>query len=225
MPDPETPPPIRPAPMAWKDRVELLTQRPQLTPERIVVGVLLLALVAVAAWFVMRTPGGAAPETLLPIAGSSSDPAASTTTATVAELLVAHAAGAVVNPGVYQLPSGARVTDLIDAAGGPTADADVDRLNLAAPITDGERVYVPRLGEVIAASNLSASSAEADGPLNLNTATLEQLDALPGIGPTTAKAIVDERERRGSFSSVDDLLDVRGIGPAKLEAIRELVTV
>jgi competence protein ComEA len=86
---------------------------------------------------------------------------------------------------------------------------------------------VPRVGEVVTATDASSSGAAraASGPLDLNTATLEQLDALPGVGPTTAHAIIDERERRGGFRSVDDLLDVRGIGPAKLDAIRDLVTV
>lgn len=224
MPDPD--PPQRPAPVAWQERLELLTQRPQLTPERIVAGALVLVVALVAAWFLFRTPGGSAPEALLPIAGTAADPSGSTTTTTVPLVVMVHAAGAVVHPGVYELPSGARVTDLIDAAGGPAADADVDRLNLAALVVDGERVYVPHIGEVVAPADAAAvGTGQADGPVNLNTATLDELDALPGIGPTTAQAIIDERERRGGFKSVDDLLDVRGIGPAKLEDLRDLVTV
>lgn len=225
MPDPD-PSPDPPRPLPWRDRVELLAGTPQLTPQRIAGGVALVLVVLAGAWFLLRTPAGPAPESLLPVAGTPSDHTSASTTTTAATTVVAHAAGAVLHPGVYELRAGARVTDLIDAAGGPTADADVDRLNLAAPVVDGERVYVPRVGEVVAADATSSGAAgQASGPLDLNTATLEQLDALPGVGPTTAQAIIDERERRGGFRSVDDLLDVRGIGPAKLDAIRDLVTV
>jgi competence protein ComEA len=216
--------PDRPAaPLPWKDRIELLTQSPPLDPRRLAGAVALGIALLAGAWLLLRTPPAPAPQTLLPIAGASGDVAASTTTTRAVDVL-AHAAGAVVHPGVYRVPSGARVTDLIDAAGGPSADADLDRLNLAAVVTDGERVYVPRRGEAV--TDVAAGAADVPaGPVDLNTATLEQLDALPGIGPSTAKAIIDERQRRGGFRSVDDLLDVRGIGPAKLDAIRDLVTV
>jgi competence protein ComEA len=226
VPDPD-PSSDTPGPLPWRDRVELLARAPQVTPQRVAGGAALVLVALVGAWLLLRTPAGPATETLLPVAGTSSDHTSASTTTTAASTVVAHAAGAVVHPGVYELHAGARVTDLIDAAGGPTADADVDRLNLAAPIVDGERVYVPRIGEVVAAADAvsSGSSSKPSGPLDLNTATLEQLDALPGVGPTTAQAIIDERERRGGFRSVDDLLDVRGIGPAKLDAIRDLVTV
>jgi competence protein ComEA len=219
--------PDRPgAPLPWKDRVELLTQSPQLNPQRVAGGVVVAFALIAGAWLLLRTPPSPAPETLLPIAGTSGDTTGrSSTTSTRPTAVLAHAAGAVVHPGVYTLSAGARVTDLIDAAGGPTADADVDRLNLAAVVTDGERVYVPRVGEQVAAAVSGATPDATVGPLDLNSASLEQLDALPGIGPATAQAIIDERERRGGFKTVDDLLDVRGIGPAKLDAIRDLVTV
>jgi competence protein ComEA len=149
-----------------------------------------------------------------------------TTSTSAPSTVLAHAAGAVRSPGVYSLPAGARVKDLLDAAGGPAADADLDRINLAAPVADGSQVYVPRQGEALPVGAAGGGGvATPAGPLDLNTATLEQLDALPGVGPATAKAILDERSKRGRFGSVDELLDVRGIGPAKLEAIRDLVTV
>lgn len=219
-------PPLTPGPMPWRDRIDLLTRTPQLTPAR-VAGALLLVLALVAgAWFLLRTPSGPPPEELLPVAGSNADPAAGSTTTTEAAFVVAHAAGAVLQPGVYELPADSRVTDLIDAAGGASADADLDRLNLAAPVVDGQRVYVPRIGEAMPAdAAVGAAGGQPAGPLDLNTATLEQLDVLPGVGPATAQAIIDERDRRGGFRSVDDLLDVRGIGPAKLEGLRDLVTV
>jgi len=224
--DEEGPP--RPAPpQSWRDRIELLGQRPDLTPQRLGGAVVLALAALVGGWLLLRPPAPASTESLLPLAGASSNGASSSAppTSTTASSVVAQAAGAVVHPGVYEVPAGARVTDLIDAAGGPAADADVDRLNLAALVTDGERVYVPRVGEAMPALDAGTGASADAGPLDLNTATLEQLDALPGIGPATAKAILDERQKRGGFRSVDDLLDVRGIGPAKLDAIRDLVRV
>jgi competence protein ComEA len=137
--------------------------------------------------------------------------------------VVAHAAGAVARPGVQRLPAGARVADLLDAAGGATADADLDQVNLAAKVSDGDRVYVPRRGE--APPPAAAGQPAAEGPVNLNTATAEQLDALPGVGPSTAAAIVEHRTRNGRFRTVDDLGQVPGIGPARLAALRPKVRV
>ncbi len=142
-----------------------------------------------------------------------------------------HAAGAVVRPGVYQVPDGARVTDLVDAAGGPAPDADLQQLNLAAKVSDGERVYVPRRGESPptpvgpGTGDPGAAGTAAGGPVDLNTATPEQLDTLPGVGPATAQAILDYRKEHGRFRSVDELIDVRGIGEAKLAALRPKVRV
>lgn len=223
----ELDPPPRPTSVApWRERIELLAQTPPLTPARIAGGAAAVVALVLAAWFLLRTPTGPPTEELLPLATEATvggAGASASTTTSAATAVLAHAAGAVVHPGVYELPPGARVTDLIDAAGGPLPDADLDQLNLAAPVADGERVYVPRLGETVV---VTAGAADApDGPLDLNTATIEQLDALPGVGPATAQAIIDERDRRGGFGAVDDLLDVRGIGPAKLEALRELVRV
>lgn len=142
--------------------------------------------------------------------------------------LVVHIAGAVNVPGVYELPPGARVNAGVNAAGGVRADADVGAVNLAAPLVDGERVYVPVVGEQVAPAAAVVpvhGSAAPPGPVDLNRADADQLDALPGIGPATALAIVQHRETAGPFASVDDLEAVRGIGPAKLDAIRGLVTV
>jgi competence protein ComEA len=168
----------------------------------------------------------------LPLAGGPGDPAAtSTTTTTLSADVMVHAAGAVRSPGVYRLRAGARVADLVELAGGPLDDSDLHSLNLAAAVADGERVYVPRLGEAVpeppaaAGGGAGAQSADAGGMVDVNSATAEQLDTLPGVGPATAKAILDERDRRGRFDSVEDLLDVRGIGEAKLEAMRDLVRV
>jgi competence protein ComEA len=153
--------------------------------------------------------------------------------------VVVHAIGAVNLPGLYRLPPSARVADLVEAAGGFAADADPDRLNLAAPLADGVRVWVPRRGEaegppvvngdgggaVAAVPPVGGDAAAATGPVDLNTATLEVLDTLPGVGPSTAQAIIDHRTTNGPFRSVDDLLEVRGIGDAKLAQLRDKVRV
>lgn len=136
--------------------------------------------------------------------------------------VVVHVAGAVVSPGVRRLPGDARVIDAVAAAGGHTPEADLDAVNLAAAVVDGQQIYLPRIGEIAA---IPAGGAPVPGPIDLNTADLETLDRLPGIGPATAAAIIEYRERFGRFNSVDELLGVRGIGPAKLDSLRELVVV
>ncbi len=191
--------------------------------------------VAIVVGALLWRGGGSSPaELILPKAGGAdvgaeaTPGASSTTIASVGVEVVVHAAGAVVVPGVYHLPSGARVADLVEAAGGPSSVADVDRVNLAAPLTDGMRVYLPAVGEAVPSVTgdaTGASPTQDAGPLDLNTATLEQLDTLPGVGPATAAAIVEERDRRGGFRSVDDLLDVRGIGEAKMAQLRSRVRV
>jgi competence protein ComEA len=206
-------------PPTWRDRLDLIAAGVPPGPARVgaVIGGLVVAVIA--GWLFVRTPPPPAEDSL-----PRARPAATSTTAPA--VVVAHAAGAVRNPGVYRLDAGARVADLLAAAGGALPDADLDRVNLAAKVIDGVQVYVPRRGEAGGSGGAAGSvGGETVGPVNLNTATLEQLDALPGVGPATAKAILDARTRLGGFASVEDLLDVRGIGPAKLDAIRDLVTV
>jgi competence protein ComEA len=146
---------------------------------------------------------------------------------TLGRALVVHVAGAVTRPGVLELEPGARVIDAVEAAGGALPDADLDRLNLAAKLSDGERVLVQRVGAPPAPADPTGEPADgaSTGPLDLNTATTAQLEELPGIGPVLAEAIVDERERRGGFRSVNELRDVRGIGDKRFEDLRALVTV
>jgi competence protein ComEA len=137
-----------------------------------------------------------------------------------------HVAGAVARAGVYELEPGSRVHAAIAAAGGATSDADADALNLAAEVVDGSRVYVPVVGEELPPIAEPVGGDEPAGPpaaVDVNRATAAELDVLPGVGPATAAAIVTERERNGPFVSVDDLERVPGIGPAKLDALRELV--
>ena len=128
-----------------------------------------------------------------------------------------HVAGAVNRPGVYRLEAGSRVHEAIDAAGGPTAAADTDRVNLAAPLVDGAQVRLPEIGE------LAVDWPEPAGLVDINSADIATLEGLPGIGPSLARAIVDERERSGPFRGVDDLNRVSGLGPARIDALRDLV--
>jgi competence protein ComEA len=140
--------------------------------------------------------------------------------------LVVHVVGAVRRPGLYRLADGARIADALRRAGGATRRADLSLVNLAAPVSDGTQVVVPRrVPPATGGSGATAGpgAAPAAGPIHLNTATVEQLDELPGVGPVTAQKIVDYREQHGAFSSVDDLDAIPGIGPARLEQLRELV--
>jgi competence protein ComEA len=134
------------------------------------------------------------------------------------EDLVVHVAGAVRDPGVYRLPEGSRVTDAIERAGGPTAGAANDAINLAAPLADGQQVQVPARSEAGAES--AGAVGAADGPISLGTATVEELDTIEGIGPVTAAGIIEFRDERGGVASVDELDEITGIGPATMEALR-----
>ena len=145
-------------------------------------------------------------------------------------LAVVNVAGAVRRPGVYRLPASARVDDAVRRAGGATRRADLTGVNLAAKVEDGRQILVP---ERVPKSNGTAPAAPAGPapppppgqPLNLNTATLEQLDTLDGIGPSLAQAILDFREENGGFGSVDELAQVPGIGEKRMASLREQVTV
>ena len=203
-----------------------LTSFPGALRSRVTGGAALLVAIvgALALTGGLRMPGGASgppPELTMPRAdlGAAGTGGAEGPTTTASELRV-HAAGAVARPGVVQVAAGARVAEVIEAAGGPSAEADLDQVNLAAPVSDGERVYVPRRGEIAAAMPGAGAAKTTAAIVNLNQATQAELESLPGVGPATAQAILDYRMQRGRFRSVDDLLNVRGIGPAKLAQIR-----
>jgi competence protein ComEA len=143
--------------------------------------------------------------------------------APVKKLLV-HVVGAVREPGLYRLDDGSRVDDALQAAGGPKPRANLELINLAAPVADGQQVIVPvRGGEGAAGGSAGGLPGAPAGPVHLNSATLEQLDTLPGIGPVTAQKILDYRNEHGAFSSVDELDSVPGIGPARLADLKKLV--
>jgi len=182
-----------------------------------------VAVTAVGAWWVVRVPPPPV-ESTIPMAS-----AVSIDTVPIerpVSILIVHVAGEVMTPGVYELVPGSRMIDAIEAAGGPTRRADTDAINLATPVTDAQQVYVPRKGATARPASVpSALPSSTGGLVNLNSASATELETLPGIGPQTARAIVEHRTKNGPFLTVDELLDVRGIGPAKLEGLRERVRV
>jgi competence protein ComEA len=203
-----------------------------------VVVLVVIAVVAGFVWYRIGASGGDAPATSVRRTASSNAAAPSrsettrvaTPTSTArGPKVVVHIAGAVTRPGVLELDPGARVIDAVEAAGGALPEADLDRLNLAAKLADGQRVLVERVGAPPAPTDATGAApddgAAGAGPVNVNTATQAQLEELPGIGPVLAEAIIDERERRGGFRSVNELRDVRGIGEKRFEDLRSSVTV
>lgn len=215
---------------------------------RLIFGVLLTAIAAISMWLLVR-PSAPLVESVVPHASGVGIVVPPTTLPTPLTVRI-HVAGAVVRPGVYSVSSSARVIDVVNAAGGATLRADLERINLAQTIIDTEQVFVPsrssRITKISVAPrlrpsrtivpvvvptvpNVVPSGTTSDAPttrlINLNTATSAQLDTLPGVGPSTAKAIISYRNRKGPFGKVEDLLNVAGIGPAKVAALRDQVTV
>ena len=176
-------------------------------------GILVVLLLAVGGRFLLHSKAPTVPPPVRV--------AAPARTAAAATIFV-NVVGAVRRPGLYRLRDGSRVANAVARAGGVTRHAQLELVNLAARVSDGEQIVVPRRGAgVVAASG--GGGGVASGPVHLNSATLEQLDALPGVGPVTAQKIVDYRQAHGAFGSVDELDAVPGIGPARLEQLRELV--
>jgi competence protein ComEA len=184
--------------------------------------VAVLALVAVFA--AARFLGGGKPASLEGASTGSLPPLTTpaATAVTAATILVVDVAGAVRRPGLYRLPAGSRIADAVARAGGMSRRAAPASVNLAAPLADGEQVLVPSLGAASVARAASGGPSPS-APVDLNSATVEQLDALPGIGPVTAQKIVDYRTQHGPFTSVDDLDAIPGIGPSRIENLRGLV--
>jgi len=191
--------------------------------------VLVTAVIAGAAlWYVRSLPSQIHIETTGPYAGDG--PAASTTSSAppAPATIVVYVSGLVRHPGVYEFQEGQRIVDAVARAGGARRGADLTTLNLAALLVDGEQIIVGAAGAPGASSGTivgSGSGGDGAGPVNLNTATLDQLETLPGIGPALGQRIIDYREEHGPFQSVDDLLNVSGIGEKRLEDLRSGVTV
>ena len=178
------------------------------------------AAVAVLLLFVIRHlgGGGATAPAVTPL------PAPTRARPAAAKLVVVDVAGAVRRPGLYRLQSGSRIDDAIASAGGATAKAQLDAVNLAAPVADGEQVVVPARGPGGATAAVAPTAGSSpSAPIDLNSATLEQLESLPGVGPVTAQKILDYRQQHGAFHSLAELGGVPGIGPAHMAQLKGLV--
>ena len=217
---------------------------------RLIGSVLSLIAVALAGWWLLRVPPPP-PEDSIPIASTATTLSFAVSSPQATELdreldreldtklfrelateLTVHIAGAVKTPGVYQLQVGARINDGVVAAGGATAQADLDSVNLAMLLSEGEQIYIPKRNDkphiivqprFTSSNNLNSSNSATNNELqisiNINTATAIELEQLAGVGPSTAKAIIEFRQKNSGFKTVEDLLNVRGIGPAKLSEI------
>lgn len=176
-----------------------------------VVGMLAVGLVA---YFVQRPTS--------PVVIQASASRASPSPTPVAPNIAVHVNGEVLQPGLYQLPPGARVNDAIRVAGGPTGDADIQRLNLAARLTDGQQIGVPRKGDVRVLAG--SPSPIAKSRININDATVAELDTLPGLGPVMAQRIVAHREQNGPFTRPEELREAKLVNASTYEKIKDLIT-
>ena len=203
-----------------------------------------VVVMVVGVWWVVRVPPPP-PEASIPFATTSVASNTGEASALPSSVnIMVYVSGEVVKPGVYVLLATARVIDALQAAGGATNHADLVVVNLAAPLVDAAQVFIPRMGSTPrvtlprphAGINLpitggsggagpGGGATSTAGIVDINSATLFDLDALPGVGPSTAQAIIDYRTANGPYASVDDLLNVRGIGPSKLAAMRARVRV
>jgi competence protein ComEA len=188
----------------------------------VAIGVVALAAILAGWWLLSGRPHASTPPSS-PLAA----PATSASSHPPATRVVVDIVGKVRHPGVYRLPDGSRVDDALEAAGGALPGVDLSQLNLARKVADGEQVAVGVSGAAgtVGPPGTGAASGAASAPIDLNTATVQQLDTLPGVGPVLAERIVDWRTEHGRFDSVDQLQEVSGIGPSRLADLRSLVTV
>ena len=140
--------------------------------------------------------------------------------------IVAHVCGQVKEPGLYTLPEGSRVKDFIDSAGGPLEEASMDRINLAKIVEDSEQILVPSINDPLSEEEIDeGGNEEKSGKININNATIGELDSLPEIGTVIAQRILEYREENGNFKNIDDIKEVNGIGDKTFEKIKDLITV
>jgi competence protein ComEA len=211
---------------SWRERLERI--RGSRKESWVLVAVIGAAILGALVLWTRGAPAQVAPPVQAPAEGASAEALG----ATLPEggVVLVHVAGAVRRPGLYELPAGARVADAIDSAGGPRRNADLDTVNLAQVLSDAMKVEIPTRGEAVSAPpspgatpGLAVGGTTSAGAVSLNSADLAALETIPGIGPVKAAAILQYRDEVGGFSSVEELLDVTGIGPATLESIRPYV--
>ena len=183
----------------------------------LLLGVVVLVLVAVILIQVLRP----SPQ---PMRLSTSIPLPTQVATPTPHTLRVYVSGAVHHPDVYTLAQDSIVKDAIEAAGGPTEEADLERINLALPVTDGQQVHVPRQGEDNPPVQPPSRQPTTGGKVNINTADLAALESLPGIGPSLAQRIIDHRQTQGPFERIEDVMEVSGIGDATFEGIQDLIT-
>jgi competence protein ComEA len=188
---------------------------------RVLITIAVAAGVLLTWWLLSERPRTSSPDAVSLSSGSAAPGSASPSPTTSGELVI-DVVGKVKHPGIVTLPAGSRVHDAIAKAGGMRGKVDASTLNMARVLTDGEQILVGL--EPVASAPAGGAATATGARISLATATLEQLDTLPGIGPVTAQAILDHRDEHGPFTSVDDLLDVRGIGEATLAEFRDQVT-
>lgn len=213
-------------------------------PRRLVTGALSLVVVVLVGWWLLRSPAPPIETGIVRVTSTSvtidSTNSVLVSSTTTLPFITVHVAGAVKNPGVYELPALARVVDALNAAGGHTRSADLDVVNLALPITDSEQVFIPKRGQSTHTGKTPSRRTEIDqqkqlspeekpdsanSVININSATATELEELPGVGPSIAKSIVTYRTTNGPFVVPEDLMKVSGIGAAKFGALRAYITV
>jgi competence protein ComEA len=212
----------------WRDRLESLGGRRR--SAWLATAIAAAAVILAVGYFKVRAPAQIAPPASSGTSVGSLPPSPSASPTPTNEMVFVHVAGAVRRPGLYELPAGARVADAVRAAGGARPAADLDALNLAEPLVDGYKVEVLGRGELARAAPPVAAPSAGGSPtpaalVDINTADQAALETIPGIGPVKAAAILTLREEIGSFETVEQLLDVDGIGPATLESMRPYVAV
>jgi competence protein ComEA len=214
---------------SWRERLERI--RGSRKESWVLVAVIGAVILGALVLWTRGAPAVVAPPAQAPAEGAPAAEALGATAPEAGAVLV-HVAGAVRRPGLYELPAGARVADAIDSAGGPRRNADLDTVNLAQVLSDAMKVEIPTRGQAVSAPpspgatpGLAVGGTTSGGVVSLNSADLAALEAIPGIGPVKAAAILQYRDEAGGFSTVEELLDVTGIGPATLESIRPYVTI
>lgn len=207
---------------SWRDRVEELIGRRR--EVWVVAAVVVVAVIGSLVIWMRGAPASVAPPaTAPPAATPAATPAPTGPAPQDVSVIYVHVAGAVRKPGLYEFPAGTRVATAIETAGGPVRGADLDAVNLAEVLVDGMKLDVPERGEAVAPQPAAAPAA-TPGLVSLNTADQSLLETIPGVGPVTATAIIQHRTEIGSFTALEQLLDVTGIGPATLESLRPYVT-